>query len=31
VLGLEGFYDVNVRGSDGQTLTVIDALEVRFQ
>jgi hypothetical protein len=31
VLGIEGFYDVNVRGSDGQTLTVIDALEVRFQ
>jgi hypothetical protein len=31
VLVLEGFYDVTLRGSDGQTLTVVDALEVRFQ
>jgi hypothetical protein len=28
---LEGFYDVIVRGSDGQTVTAVDALEVRFQ
>jgi hypothetical protein len=30
-MALEGVYDVTVLGSDGQVVTLPDALEVQFQ